>query len=187
MNDGARDFEKKVGLTVCTRPCRNRYIVAFIPFSLTVILSASSCTKSDNTKSDKQFKGMNLLVENTKTFADLLPPMEDIESITLVNHKVPSHLNTKPYPTAELPKSDWASLYSAFRHTKAVTTPATLPTYGEALMKTRDGKTYEITIFVLDYKDVVYYIHEQPQGTASPYFMSTLSDEVMPDLLPKWQ
>jgi hypothetical protein len=54
-------------------------------------------------------------------------------------------------------------------------------------MKTRDGKIYEITIFVLDGKDVVYYIHKQPKGIASPYFISTLSDEVVPDLLPKWQ
>jgi hypothetical protein len=162
----------------------DRNMFALISLSLTVTLSGISCTQAD-----KQYKGLTLDSGNNKNFADLLPPIEDIESITLVNHKVPTHLNAKPYPTAEPPKSDWPGVYSAFRHTKVIITRATLPVYGEALMKTRDGKTYEITIFVLDGKDVVYYIYKQPnpKEIGSPYFMSTLSDELVPDLLPKWQ
>jgi hypothetical protein len=165
-----------------TLTIRQREVYRHDRYMVALTLSGISCTQPD-----KQYKGATLDVGNKKNLADLLPPMEDIESITLVNRKEPSHLNTKPYPTAELPKSDWPGVYSAFRHTKAVTTPVTLPVYGEALMKTRDGKTYEITIFVLDGKDVVYDIHKQPKGIASPYFMSTLSDELVPDLLPKWQ
>src|SRR4051812_26955924 len=97
-------------------PRRDRYMVALISFSLTVTLSGVSCTQPD-----QKYKGMTLDSGNKKNLSDLLPPIEDIESITLVNRFDPGgHENSLHLPTAELPKSDWPRVYSEFRHTKAI-------------------------------------------------------------------